>query len=335
MRNQQKLTDEIKSNLDTIRKYSRKDTDKANSIINLWDCKTEELNCDCNKGITRSFCDMIKRQATITNTRMKVLIGKILQHSIKMIDCPQPCKFSAVALGSLAKGEATPYSDLEFMILVERKTDEMIKYIELLAMSVYFMIGNLQETLLKYMNIEELKNFRDYGMNGFKINGLQQKAGNITTGNGTKEQKNKFILTVDELVKKHKAVLDNPHPEESLKGDFTAMLAHTACLCGDPSLMTEFELRRRDIPVNTSRKQSNLRMLQQDIKDYDFLPQHDLLETNYRANVKSSIYRFPSILAYNPKVFYSIESKTSWEIWKSCYRKVCCRRRFTEAFVFC
>ena len=28
------------------------------------------------------------------------------------------------------------------------------------------MIGNLQETPLKYMNVEELKNFRDNGMDG-------------------------------------------------------------------------------------------------------------------------------------------------------------------------
>ena len=169
-------------------------------MYSSWNCKIEELDCDYNKGITRSFCDMIKRQATIKNTRMKVLTGKILQHCIKMIACPQPCRFTAVALGSLAKGEATPYSDLEFMFLVEEKTDLLIKYFELLAMSVYFVIGNIKETPLKYMNIEELKNFTDNGMNGFKIDGLQQKAGNIPTGNGTKEQKNKFILTVDELM---------------------------------------------------------------------------------------------------------------------------------------
>ena len=61
------------------------------------------------------------------------------------------------------------------------------------------MIGNLQETPLKHMNVEKQKNFTDDGMNEFKIDGLQQKAGNIPTGNGTKEQKNKFILTVEEL----------------------------------------------------------------------------------------------------------------------------------------
>ena len=111
------------------------------------------------------------------------------------------------------------------------------------------------------------------------------------------------------------------------------MLAHTACLCGNPSLLPEFEKRRREIPVNASRRQSNLSMLQQDIEDNDFLPQHDLLETNYRANVKSSIYRFPSILAYNLKVFYSVESKTSFHgrHWMSYYRKVCSR---TAAYTY-
>ena len=146
MRNQRKLTKEIKSDLQSIRQCSCKDKNEANSIINSWNCQTEALDCDYNQGITSSFCDMIKRQASKTNIRMKVLTGKILQHCIKMIDCPQPCKFSAVALGSLAKGEATPYSDLEFMFLVEEKT-ELNKYFELLSMSVYFKIGNLYQSI--------------------------------------------------------------------------------------------------------------------------------------------------------------------------------------------
>ena len=71
------------------------------------------------------------------------------------------------------------------MFFVQEKKDEL---------SVYFVIGNLQETPLKYMNIEELKNFQDNGINGFKIDGLQQKAGIIPTGKGTKEQKSSFSL---------------------------------------------------------------------------------------------------------------------------------------------
>ena len=137
MRDQQKLTKEIKSDLDSRRNYSRKDTDEASNIINLWNCKTEKLDCDYNQLVTKSFCNMIKGQATKTNTGMKALTGKILQHCIKMTGCPQPCKFSAVRLGSLVKGEATPYSDLELMFLVKEKTDDANKYFELLAMSLY------------------------------------------------------------------------------------------------------------------------------------------------------------------------------------------------------
>ena len=314
MKEQQDLRTELKSELESIRNASRKDVAVTDKLIHAWSCKTEELDSKSNWQNNKIFCDTIKRQSLTVNTRMKVLAGRIIQHCVEIIDTVEPpCKFSAVALGSLAKGEATPYSDLEFMFLVERKTEESTKYFELLAMCVYFMIGNLQETKLKYMNIKELKDFKDNGMNGFKIDGLQAKAGNIPTGNGTKEQKNKFILTVDELVQKYQTVLQNPHPEESLKGDFTAMLAHTASLYGDASLLGQFESRRRELPINEARKQLNLKMLQQDIKDYDFLPQMELLLASYRANVKSAIYRFPSILTYNLKIFYKIESQTSWE----------------------
>ena len=65
MRNQQKLTKEIKSDLQSMRQCSCKDKNEANSIINSWNCQTEALDCDYNQGITSSFCDMIKRQARL------------------------------------------------------------------------------------------------------------------------------------------------------------------------------------------------------------------------------------------------------------------------------
>ena len=215
-------------------------------------------------------------------------------------------------MGSLARGETTPHSDLESLFLVEEKTINSVEYFRLLAMTIFFLVGNLQETKLKYMNIEELKGFDDKGKNGFKIDGLQPKAGNIPTGNGRPEQKNKFILTVSELITEYTKIWNNPDPEESMKGDFTAMLGHTALLYGDVDLLQQFESAKHGMTANIARRNANHKMIQQDIRDYDFLPLETLQTVFHRVNLKSAIYRYPS----NLKLTYGISSRDSWETLK-------------------
>lgn len=87
--------------------------------------------------------------------------GKIIQASIDALVQKPPCDFQAVAIGSLPKGEATPYSDLEYLFLVEKKTEMTVRYFENLAMTSYFLIGNLGETKLSYMAIDELQGWFD------------------------------------------------------------------------------------------------------------------------------------------------------------------------------
>ena len=165
----------------------------------------------------------------------------VIEEAVKICD-PAPCEFACVGIGSIARGEATSYSDLEFLFLLKETAHEW--YFERLAVTTYFLIGNLGETKLKYMNIEELskdKWFENESRNGFKIDGLSPNAGNIPTGNGSEEKRNKFITTVDELVAKHKEVYrDVPDRYNHLKGDLSAMLASTVLLYGSKKIVNEF-----------------------------------------------------------------------------------------------
>ena len=295
------ITKQFQSELEQIRHGGRNDLKPATELINLLDCKMKHLECERNQQKMHQFCDRMKVVSLASNTKMKVLAGKIIQKSIDMCTQKPPCKFTAVAMGSLAKGEATPYSDLEFMFLVGTKNASTTEYFELLAVTIYFLIGNLQETKLKYMNIEELKtlDFKDDCKNGFKIDGLQPKAGNIPTGNGSPQQKNRFILTVAEMIKNYQQVIDTPHPTESLKGDFAAMLAHTAVLYGDSSLEKEFAMAKSAMKPNKTRNDAHHKMIQRDVDDYNFLPLDGISQTHgkyYQGNAKTDVYRFPSIL---------------------------------------
>lgn len=329
---QKEITLTLKNKLVTIRSEYRKRLDQVSELFASWDCAVENLESEKNKMVNEQFIDAMKRVSGECNTAMKSFANDVIENGVKMITQKPPCRFAAVAMGSLARGESTPYSDLEFLFLVQEKTRGNMRYFHLLAMTIYLLIGNLQETKLKYMDIQELKGFDDKEQNGYKIDGLQPKAGNIPTGNGRPGQTNKFVLTVKELIKKYRTIWNNPDPKESIKGDFTAMLGHTAVIYGDCELLNKFEAAKLSMPANKARLDAHHAMIREDINDYDFLPLEELTVKFHKTNLKSAIYRYPSILIYNLKLIYSIKCTDSWETLKKLHRQGLISSAFYDSF---
>lgn len=239
------------------------------------------------------------------------------------------CDFCVVAMGSLARWEATPYSDLEFLFLIAFRSDIVIEYFEKLAVTMYFLIGNLGETKLKYMAIPELMVwndekkeyiahwFNDDTKNGVKIDGLGSWAGNIPTGgDGDIEDRNKFICTVDELACKYKSVLDHPDPKKAVKGDMTALLSSTIPVFGDHRLHDRFRSLIGSYHPNAKRQNITLDMLASDAKQFQLGLGPKL---TYTRNLKSDIYRYPSILILNLKILYSVSWGDPWDVIAELY----------------
>jgi len=90
------------------------------------------------------------------------VISKILETSEKALG-PPPCQYVAVAVGSVARGEVSPYSNLEYMFIIE--SEERRDYFNRLALDRYFRFANLGEIPLKYALItalwEEMKVLRN------------------------------------------------------------------------------------------------------------------------------------------------------------------------------
>ncbi|XP_070557995.1 uncharacterized protein [Ptychodera flava] len=86
-------------------------------------------------------------------------MGNILQAFVE--ECMEglgepPCTYAVLGLGAIAKQEITPYSEIEFAILVEDDSAVCKKYFRMLTAYMYIKILSLEETPLHWIGIKSL-----------------------------------------------------------------------------------------------------------------------------------------------------------------------------------
>ena len=275
-----------------------------------------------------------------SNDMMASFAGTVIDEAVKFLpEKKAPCDFTAIGIGSLGRGEATPYSDLEYLFLIEKA--EHRPYFEKLAVLTYCIIGALNETKLNSVAICELNGdskrdvesgwFVDGRQYGYQIDGITSTSDNVPTR--AKElwrlkDSGGFIATPEDLLREYKEVLENPD-DEALKGDITAMLMFTKLLYAvrngksqnDPNqenwsevLLSTFERGRNELNCqkNSKRQSINLQMLTGDLGKFVFHPEYDLYSSGFNMNVKTELYRFPSILLLDLTTFLDDIGTDSW-----------------------
>ena len=225
-----------------------------------------------------------------------------------------------LALGSVAKGEATPYSDLEYAFVVELQHE----YFTSLAVDSYFRIGNLGETPLSSLDIDELKTPQLSHCNvptvGFRIDGIKKKAGNIPTGRVGGQS---LILTVDEFMELYKTEAETPFKD--LAGDKSDMISSSVQIYsnheGVSSLFLTLKQAISDYEGLSSKplqlvNRKRLQTLIHDIEKHDYMPEHaNLTARNVGFQIKTHLFRYPTLLANNIRCCMTLECQTLWQVF--------------------
>ena len=159
--------------------------------------------------------------------------------------------------------------------------------------------------------------FEDGAKDGFKIDGLQESAGNIPTGNGEAGSNNKFIMTPDQFLERYQEEYTHPDKTKALKGDVTAMVKYMRSIYAhemDENALESLKIKITAVHTSSERIEMSKKMLSSDISKFNFKPSSYLEGQGYTINVKKDIFRFPSIILLDLAIVNDVWCSSTWDV---------------------
>ena len=261
------------------------------------------------------------------NKKIRSFLENLIERCIKILGQP-PCKYAIVALGSLGRNEATPYSDLEFMVLLQDEREEYKKYFRDLTNLLNIQIINLGETTPRIQNITELHwlldRFSDTPtVNGFSFDG--QMKGGCHTPLGNVHLKLPPEETF-ELIHAP-AQMSKFFDEESYIKDkhFSTALGTFKWIAGDKDLVLRYKeevnkiihlelassSKSSEIKHDTFAKRNSLRLLAETIEK--FWPKMGLHEAEiHYFDAKYDLYRLPNMIIDQLVSYFNVSGNDVW-----------------------
>eukprot|EP00058_Branchiostoma_floridae_P015810 XP_002601298.1 hypothetical protein BRAFLDRAFT_81338 [Branchiostoma floridae] len=251
----------------------------------------------------------------ITDDR-NTLVEMLLAECMEKVG-PPPCRHAFIGLGSQATELATPYSDLEFAILIEegKDSDKNKQYFRTLTHYLHLKVINLGETVVPAMAITSLNDFCSedpscdwfYDRNtprGFAFDGSMPWASK--TPLGREQTKTKPPL---ELIQTPSGMASLQNTDLSLSDDYNLswVLQHVCYMAGDRALVDDYVVMVTKQQCHSETK--NVMSVTENIRN---VKKPEL--TAQLLNVKKEVYRLPTLSIQNIASFFGVKSGSIWDM---------------------
>lgn len=262
----------------------------------------------------RHKLDQMRRSVDGKTLAMKEVLNKITESLLSLTkemvqDCitilgQPPTGYALISMGSMSRKEASPFSDLEFAVLIENDLPAARTYFRYLTQMLELKLINLGETR--------------YPILGHGNKSVTQSGFSLDSGGNTPLGKQGLF----ELIGTPETMAAFLRPEWFQRDLILSnALSNVNLILGDEKLLEQYENKGKQILDSTvadrggpipTRVQRALTLIKGDLAE--FKPRLDKDKERSKVfDIKKELYRFPNSLLNALALYYNLKAKNSWE----------------------